>query len=316
MDESVVISVGALPREWDFRSATWDLAVDSVGDQQFWPESGGGPVVPLASADWDPLSGDSLVGDSLIMELDSADVALISDSAGVERGIRIDAVTEGVRLDLVAINYYVSARPSVNPDTIIELEVATKARTFMYHPLPEPPEEDEIRVGGVPAWRTLFTLNMPETLNGPPELCQQLQCPLTITPESLISAVLVLTTQAPPPGFQPTDSVRLDVREVLEPSRLPKSPLSGSLSAIRSYPIPLEEFQGEAGVEVEVPMGPYVESLIAENAESDVEVAPTVALLSVFEPLELYFASFDGPESPTGPKLRLILTFAEDLRIR
>jgi hypothetical protein len=77
-----------------------------------------------------------------------------------------------------------------------------------------------------------------------------------------------------------------------------------------------EYFGEEAGAEVEIPLGAYVEGLIAENTGSEVEVPPTLALLSLFEPLSLYFAAFEGPDSPAGPKLRLILTLAEDVRIR
>jgi len=168
----------------------------------------------------------------------------------------------------------------------------------------------------VPAWRTVFTMNMPKSLDGPPELCQLVQCPLTLTPESLISASLVLTTQAPPPAFRPTDSLRLDVRPVLEPSRLPKSPLGASLVGIFGVQLIPESFGEEAGAEVEIPLGLYVERLIAGNNDSDVEVPPTLALLSSFEPLSLYFAVFEGPDSPARPELRLLLTLADEVRIR
>jgi hypothetical protein len=198
----------------------------------------------------------------------------------------------------------------------VELGVGSKTRTFIYRPVPEAPE-NEIRVGGAPAWRTVFTMNMPETLDGPPELCRLVQCPLTLAPESLISASLVLTTQAPPPAFQPTDSLRLDVRPVLEPSRLPKSPLGSSLVGLFGVSLLPEYFGEEAGAEVEIPLGAYIQGLIAVNTGSAVAVPPTtLALLSSFEPLSLYFAAFEGPDSPAGPQLRLILTLAEDVRFR
>jgi hypothetical protein len=77
-----------------------------------------------------------------------------------------------------------------------------------------------------------------------------------------------------------------------------------------------EDFADGAGVEVEVPIGSYIEGLIAVNQGQDLEVPSTLALLSAFEPLSLYFASFEGPDSPLGPRLRLILTIAEDVRLR
>ena len=310
LDGPVTLSIGALPRDWDFRSAAWDVAVDSVGDRQLWMEEGAGPVTPLGTTVWDPAAGDSA-----IFEIDSAGVALWADTADAAKGARFDVVTEGVRLDLKNVSYLLSTRPSIHQDTIVELTVGSQSRTFIYQPVPEPPES-EIIVGGVPAWRSVFTMNMPKDLTGPAELCELVECPLTLTPESLISAQLILTTKAPPPAFQPTESLLLDVRPVLEPSRLPKSPLGSSLVGVSGVLLPPEDFGENAGTEIEIPVGPYVEGLIAQNAGFEVEVPPTLALLSLFEPLSLYFAAFEGPDSPNGPKLRLILTLAEDVLIR
>jgi len=310
LEDSVTLTISALPRDWDFRTVGWDVAVDSVGDLQLWEEEGAGPATPLATAIWNPEAGDSVV-----FEIDSASVALWADTADAEKGVRLETMTEGARLDLVTLTYRLSTRPSVHPDTIVELPVASRTRSFIYDPLPDAPV-DEIRIGGVPAWRSVFTVDMPRTLDGPPELCQQVQCPLKLTAESLISAALVLTTQAPEPAFQPSDSLRLDVRPVLEPSRLPKSPLGSSLVGVLGILLPFEYFRDEAGIEVEIPLGPYIESLIAANETPGLEVPNTLALLSSFEPLSLYFAAFEGPDSPAAPELRLILTLAEDVRIR
>ncbi len=310
LDGPVTLSIGALSRDWDFRSTAWTVAVDSVGDRQLWTEEGAGPVTPLDTAVWDPATGDSVV-----FEVDSAEAALWADTVDSKKGVRLDALTDGVRLDLTSLTYSLSTRPSIHTDTIVELPVGSIARTFIYDPVPEA-TEGEIRVGGVPAWRAVFTMNMPKVLDGPPELCQLVQCPLTLSPESLISASLVLTTLAPPPAFQPTDSLYLDVRQVLETSRLPKSPLGASLVGSLGIQLTPEYFGEEAGAEVEIPLGSFVERLIAGNIDSEKEVPRTVALLSLFEPLSLYFAVFEGPESPSGPELRLLLTLAEDVRIR
>jgi hypothetical protein len=310
LDGPVTLSIGALQRDWDFRSAGWDVAVDSVGDRQLWAEAGGGPVTPMGTAVWDPTAGDSVV-----FELDSAGVALWADSAHAAMGVRLEAETQGTRLDLTNLGLLLSTRPSVHKDTLVELTVGARARTFVYQPALDVPE-GEIRVGGVPAWRTVFTMALPSTLDGIPEFCQVVQCPLTLTPESLISASLILTTKSPPPAFQPRDTLRLDVRPVLEPSRLPKSPLGSSLVGFYGVMVAPEDFVGDAGAKVEIPLGSYIETLIAKNAGKDVQVPATLALLSSFEPLSLYFAAFEGPDSPNRPELRLILTLADKVRIR
>ena len=310
MGDSVTLAVSVLPRDWDFGTATWDVAVDSVGDRQEWAEPGGGPGTPVATAVWDPS-----VSDSVVFEIDSASLGFWADSAQAKKGVRVDVVTEGTRLDMVNLVYLLSTRPSSHPDTIVELGVGSETRTFIYRPAVEAPGE-EIRVGGVPAWRTLFTMDLPDVLNGPAELCEQVQCPLTLTPESVVSASLVLTTRAPPPGFQPRDSLYLDVRPVLEPSRLPKSPLGSSLVGALGVVLTPADFGEEVGAEIEVPLGGYVQGLIAQKTNPELEFPHTLALLSSFEPLSLYFAAFEGPDSPMGPELRLILTFTEDVRIR
>jgi hypothetical protein len=310
LEDPADLALGFVPRSWDFRSATWEFAVDSVGDEQTWPEAGAGPVTPLATAVWDPADGDTVV-----FELDSAAVQLMADSVDAAQGVRLEALTDGVRLDLVGLSYRLSVRPSVNPDSLVNLSVNSLARTFVYQPAPDTPV-NEVRIGGVPAWRAVFTMDLPETLDGPPSLCQQVECPLALTPESLISASLVLTTQAVPAAFVPRDTLRLDVRPVFEPARLPKSPLGSSLTGVLGIQLLPEQFGEESGTEVEIPLGAYIESVLSMNAGSETEVPLTLALLSAFEPLSLYFAAFQGPDSPAPPRLNLILTLAEEVRIR
>jgi len=310
VDGPTTLALGALETEWDPGSVTWTLAVDSVGDRRPWPEEGAGPVMPLSTAEWDPAAGDSVV-----FEIDSVGVALWADTATAKRGARLDAVTEGVRLDLRSVSLSLITRPSINPDTLVNLTVSARSRTFVYDPPPDVSEESII-VGGVPARRTVFSMSLPRELDGPPELCAKVGCPLALKPKSLISASLILRTHAPPAAFQPTDSLRLDVRPVLEPSRLPKSPLGFSLVGPLGVVVPPGHFAGEAGLDVVLPLGAYVEQLLADTSEAPTDVPRTLALLSSFEPLSLYFASFYGPGSPYAPELRLILTVGGEVGIR
>jgi hypothetical protein len=310
LDGPVTLSLGAIGGEWDPGSVTWTLAVDSVGESRAWPEEGAGPVVPLSTAEWDPAEGDSVV-----FQVDSAGVAIWADTSMARRGARVEALTEGVRLDMTSMRLSLSTRPSINPDTLVDLDVSARSRTFVYHPPPEV-GEGSIIVGGVPAWRTVLSLNLPKVLNGPPDLCAKVGCPLTLTARSLVSASLVLRTEAPPPAFQPSDSILLDVRAVLEPSRLPKSPLGYSLAGPFGVPVPPGYFGEEAGSEVILPLGAYVEQLIADDPGGDYPTPRTVALLSSFEPLSLFFGAFHGPGSAYAPELRLILTLGEEVRIR
>lgn len=306
----VDLAIGALSRDWHYASADWQVAVDTVGDTQPWEEEGAGPVIPLSTATWDPEEADSV-----IFELDSAAVAVWNDTLSAERGVRIDALTEGVRLEPYSFRLHLTTRPSSNPDTLVDLTVSTRWRTFIYEPVLEPPVS-ELRVGGVPAWRTVFDMDFPTVLDGPPELCEVVDCPVELTPESVNSASLFLTTSQPLPGFQPSDTLRIDVREVLEPVRLPKSPLGNSLTGLFGVRVPPVYFGDSVGSKVEVPLAGYVINLIRADTTSGIDLSSTMALLSSFEPLSLPFASFYGPGSPYEPEIRLILTLGGQVEIK
>jgi hypothetical protein len=309
-DGPVDLAVGALQSPWHFVSADWQVAVDTVLDRQPWPEPGAGPVIPLSQATWDDTEADSV-----IFEVDSAGVALLSDSASARRGVRLDAVTEGVRLQTNAVRIYLTTRPASNPDTLVDLLVQARYRTFVYEPVLE--ETDSVlRVGGVPAWRTVFDMDFPAELNGPPELCAQVQCPLVLEPFMVNSATLSLESSLTQAAFRPSDTLRLDLREVLEPERLPKSPLGSSLISVFGISVPPESFGDSAGTRVEIPLRSYVARLIAAKTDPDLTVAGSLALLSAFEPLSLPFATFSGANGEEAPVIRMILTVGKGVKIR
>ncbi len=309
-DGPVDLALGALQQDWDVLSASWIRAVDSVGSQIPWQEEGGGPVLPLGTAQWDPATGDSAV-----FTLDSAAVALWTDTTAAKVGVRLDALSEGVRLNVMALRLLLTTRARSNPDTLVELTVAARTRTFIYQPILIGSPES-FWAGGVPAWRTVMEMDFPDTVDLPPGVCAQVKCPVTLTPESLVSATLVLRTQAPPPGFEPSDTIRMDVREVLEPTRMPKSPLGFTLAGFTGIRIPPEHFGAGAGAEVLVPLGAYFEGLIRAKSDPEVTISSSLAFLSAFEPLSLQLASFGGPGSPGAPELRLLLTLGEGVQIR
>lgn len=311
----VTVAAGAIQTPWHPPSASWRYAVDSIGDQQAWPEAGVGPVTPVGTAVWDPSAGDSLQVDSVVIEVDSATVIAWNDTTDVSRGVRLVAETDGVRLKVTRVTIRLDARPSSNPDTIIELVSGAQYLTFAYDPEPLPPE-NSIRVGGVPAWRTIFDMNLPEALDGPEELCAKVGCPLELSPEMINAASIVFRTEAPEPAFVPTDTLLLDVRPVLQPSRLPKSPLGSPLAGAFGVTLPPDLFQEGAGQTWDLPLGGYIVDLIRGETLFGNPVPRTLALLSLFEPLSLQYAAFKGPDSPEGPELRLILTVGQGVQIR
>lgn len=306
----VTLALGATTEEWDQTTASWDFAVDTINDQRPWTEAGGGPVTALAQATWDPAAGDTAV-----FVLDSAQVAAWADTTDLSAGARIDIIDTGERVALNDAVIRLDARPSSNPDTIIELTATTSGSTFIYSPFPQPPP-DGVRIGGAPSWRTILDIDIPEVLDGIAGFCAVVSCPHTLAPGEISYAALVLTSRATEAAFQPTDSIRLDVRPVLNRAAMPKSPLGVSLIVSPfGRTVAPEAFGSAPGVEIEIPFTGYARDRLEGTDGSGNPTPGTLALLSVIEPFSITFASFEGPNAAAEPYLRLVLTIGPPVEL-
>ena len=305
-DQPVEIVAHALTEPWDGRSATWEYSIDSIRHREHWSVPGGGAVEEIGSTTWDPEAGDSLE-----IRVDSAWIAAWSDTTDNSRGVRVGATTPGVRLRVVAALLRLDTRPSVNPDTIVQVPASTENRTFIYAPVPRPPLKT-LRVGGVPAWRTVMELEIPSVLNRPDELCDIVGCPVEITADHVSFAALRFTSRPVVWSFAPSDTLALDLRSVLAPEILPKSPLGPSLSGLVGTLVGHELFQAPAGEIVEIPMTGLVRDLLRGETVNGDPVSKTIAVLASFEPRSVEYMTFDGPTSPSAPTLRLVLNFSLD----
>jgi hypothetical protein len=299
----VSLALGRTTTEWDATTASWDFAVDTINDQRPWPEAGGGPVIPVDTATWDPA-----MGDTAVFLLDSATIAAWSDPSDLSAGARVEILDPGYRMQFRGATLRLDARPSIRPDTVIEVPSFVDEVTFMYTPFPTPPP-DGVRIGGAPAWRTVLNVAIPEVLDGIPDFCALVPCPHTVDPGEISFAALLLTSRATDAAFQPSDSIRLDVRPVFDRSVMPKSPLGPSLvEGDQGRPVPPEAFGSAPGQPIEIPFTTFARDLL-RGVDADGNPAPnTLALLSVFEPFSISFASFDGPGSPGEPVLKIVLT--------
>ncbi len=300
----VEIVAQALTEPWDGGTATWEYAIDSVGHRELWSAPGGGAVEEIGSSTWDPETGDSVK-----IRVDSAWIAAWSDTTDHSRGVLVRSTTPGVRLRVVAGLLRLETIPSVNPDTIVQVPSSTENRTFIYAPVPRPPLKT-LRVGGVPAWRTVMELDIPSILNRPDELCDVVGCPVEITADHVSFAALRLTTRPGVRSFAPSDTLPLDLRSVLAPDFLPKSPLGPSRSGPFGTLVAHEWFQSPAGEIVELAVTGLVRDLLRGETVDGDPVSNTIAVLSAFEPLSVEYVSFDGPTSPNAPTLRIVLNFS------
>lgn len=307
--EDFGLEVGSLHQDWDFRTATWEMARDSLNRKVPWTEPGAGPVRLAGAGNYDPENGDTLR-----IAVDSATVAEWGNIEDGPAGLRISALVPGSRGRIRSVQLSINTLPSINPDTLIQVSVAARNITFI-HTGSGQPDSGSLRVGGVPAWRSVLLMQMPDALTGPSELCAALGCPVRLTPERITYAALVLTSRASPPGFQPRDTLSMDVRPVLVPGLLPRSPLGLSLVP-EGRPLPPDYFGPGAAQTVEVPITLFIQDLIRGSRLSG-ETAPTgISLLSSFEPLSLDFHTFGGAGGGDAPVLRILITETNGVNVR
>jgi hypothetical protein len=231
-----------------------------------------------------------------------------TDTLASERGFRVDMETPDQRVQVNGVRLHYDVNPTVDPDTLITRVVETVDVTFIYTPVPTPPQQG-LRVGGVPAFRSVIHMMTPTVVTGPPDVCAILGCPFVLTPERINHASLVLQTRPSDPlAFQPWDSLRVDVRSVLSPEHLPKAPLGNSLAGIQGRSLASALFN--APQLVTIPITPFVRAQLLEESPDGLPAPTALALLSFLEPATVFFGSFAGPGEVGAPILRLIVTNA------
>ena len=122
-------------------------------------------------------------------------------------------------------------------------------------------------------------------------------------------AELVLTTRQTEPEFLPQDTTRVDIRTVLSPALLPRSPLGGPLLPFpRSFPPEL--FLEQTGTQVAFSVTTLVKGILGIAAVTDTVPVTSIVLFSNPEPRRIGFASFEGAGGAGAPVLRLLYTIA------
>lgn len=308
--QPITLVLRSIQHRWHPGSTTWDLAVDTVNDVEPWPVPGGGPADSVGSGVWQ-----SQEGDSATIEIDPDAVAQLGDTTNPSRGLRLEVAAPGERLEVEELLLRLDGVPEIRTDTTVSVTASPRVTTFIYAPFPEPPP-DGIRIGGVPAWRTVLDMDVPTVFEQPHPVCERIPCPFELEPERINAASLILRSEVVEPAFRPTDTVRLDARPVLAPEALPKAPLGNTFVGTLGRPMEPGAFAGDAGEEVAIPVTAFVRDLVRGETSQGEEPPGTVALLSVFEPLSLAFASFAGPGEQGEPFLRLIVTVADTVEIR
>ena len=305
----VTLSASLMRERWDPASATFVHAVDSIGRQIPWGEVGGGVTTPISTTVWDPAEADSAY-----FAIDTLTLQDWDNSDNVGRGMMVRMVTPGARVKVRTANLVLDAIPSVRADTMVTTDTYSEHLTFIYSPVSSLPA-GMLQVGGAPAWRTIFEMNLPDSIPVEGEVCPSGRCTLPLTADGLTLAALVLTAAPTQASLRPTDSLFVDARPVYSPEHLPRAPLGASVQ----FPLLLvgpEAFAGGGEATVEIPITTFVKDLVRGVTPDSLPAPNTLALLAGIEPQSFELMRFMGPDTPSPPMLRILVSQLAGMSVR
>jgi hypothetical protein len=286
--------------EWE-ASATWTLRSDEGGVQRGWTTPGGTRGILVDTMTFVPGA------DSLRFRVDSATIALWSDTTNVERGALFVVESGGVRLRTTLPVLHLQARSSFRPDTVFTTMVSAPRHTFIFAP-EQPTVAGEPRVGGTPAWRTVFRLQ--ERLDTLSFACPGVpNCRFRLSEAVLNHAGLRLQPVPSPPGFRPEGMLSLGAYLLLPSTQipLPRSPL-GSLFSFTT--VPAASFQTPGATAVDIAVTELIRSLMQDPTSRPTDFVATHFALVPGEPRNFGFGTF----APL-PTLRLVVSIAQELQL-
>lgn len=300
--DEAAFAVYRAAEEWDYRSTTWELRVDSGAVEEPWAQPGGTLGERVGEALWTRADGDTLR-----LEMDSLAVRALRDSLDARRGFILVAETPGVRMRINSIALEADARSS-RADTVVAVTGVLTGRTFVYTPSPGT-RSDDPRIGGIPAWRTLIRL-APELREETVPCPGEPGCTIRLGDAEITVASLEYQLADPPPGFVLEDSLRIGAVPMFETPGVPfsRSLLGSVVSAVASDRwVQPSEFDDVASADpVRIPITAAIRSLMSEDAtQIGIALIPAVDLGTFgFIPLQ--------PE----PRLRLVLTISEEVQLQ
>lgn len=303
----VVFRIQTVSETFDARTATWRAREVSGTDSVFWSTPGGTPGTLIGTRTW--LSSDSVMGDSLVFDVDSAIVA--GWAAGTDpAAIMVTAVTNGTRAHVTVPRLTLTARfdPDEDNDTTRTRNASAVVveGTYVYDP-PPPAPLAELRVGDRSAWRSFLTFA--DRLDSLVVECPDDDCSFRLSDVTINRAELRLTPLEVPSVYQPRTSIAIEMRPVLGDASLPleRAPLGDTTGV--AFGIEPGNFVADSDSIIRLGVSRFVRGLLSAGTDSTVTVRNrTVALLSTPEPLQYGIARFGGIDSPFAPVLRLIIT--------
>ncbi len=148
-DADITVQLRTVEQDWHNGTATWQLAVDTVGAQVPWTTPGGsfGSVldeVVVTAAD-----------DSVVFELGAATDSLLSiwaDTSQANLGLAFVVADSGLFVTFIPLLVYGTV-PELFPDTTVVTASSATERTFVFDPPAPPVPTGVLRLGGVNGFR-------------------------------------------------------------------------------------------------------------------------------------------------------------------
>lgn len=301
VDEAVHLQLLELTESWDARTVTWEQRFDTAGVSQAWLEPGGTTGRLLGDAVW---GGE----DTVRIALDSAAAAVWNDSAAAFHGGLVRSATEGSRVRIQSAQFEFDIRPE-QADTVLTAG-SIQTRVSVATPDVTTPTRTELRVGGIPIWRSAFHFRPLDEV--------ELPCPPGVpscTPRLLSDVHINLAALMLQPiavgGRRIERPLRLESRAVLRAPGVPvtRAALSPVIGLTTELVEP-ESFTESAAETARVAIAAtnYVrQSLNPPSGEEPVRWMAVLAQAEQQAPLFGYTA-FGSMESDTPPQLRLVVT--------
>lgn len=307
----VEVEVLPVTESWDRGSVTWELRYDTAGTSEAWTTPGGTTGAAVGSATW---TGQ----DTLVIPIDSADAAIWQDTAAARRGALLRPTTPGARLRIDGVRFAFDVVPEAELDTVLTAGSATETMHIISAPAP-PVSQSELRVGGLPAWRSLlrFTPLSDVVLDGCggglADPAADPACAIPLADVSLNLASLILDP-APVGGHRVEAPTFIEGRAVLQAENVSvfRAPLTQRLD-LMAEAVPRDLFAPVAPTEatVEVPVTTYIRNLVGRGDPGEVEPV-WLALIATPERATFGYLAFSSMESANPPRLRLVVSLPNE----
>jgi hypothetical protein len=285
---------------WD-ESATWSYRVDTLAVSHPWTVPGG------RSGDFISRITVPAGTDTVLVPVDSLTIERWRQIEFGDRGALLVVETPGVRLRTSLPQLLLEGRPSQRPDTVVTATGVIDRATFIFEP-EQPVTVGQPRVGGTPAWRTIYRLR--ERLDTISFACPGVpNCRVRLADAHINYAAMQLHPTAVPDGFRPEDDISL-VAYLLFPT--PQVPLQRS---------PLGDIAGFATA----PATRFVAPVAPDAPPVEVQLTDLIRLASLSpeargeQYLPTHFTVASGNQTfgfgvfESMPPLRLVISLARGL---